>query len=41
MTPAYVAPSTYNATLAASTSGALWQHLTTSFGYLTQQACAT
>lgn len=38
ITPAYTAPSVYNGSLAASTRAALWQRLTSSFGYLNKEA---
>ncbi|EIE18857.1 hypothetical protein COCSUDRAFT_59785 [Coccomyxa subellipsoidea C-169] len=37
ITPAYTAPSVYNGSLAASTGAALWQRLTSSFGYLNKE----
>ncbi len=37
MTPLYQAPSVTNAKALSSTGAALWQHLTTSFGYLNKK----
>lgn len=37
LTPMYQAPLTSNAKAASSTGAALWQHLTTSFGYLNKE----
>ena len=38
VTPLYQAPSVINAGLASSTGAAVWQHLTSSFGYLNKEA---
>lgn len=37
MTPLYQAPSGTGARASTSTGAALWQHLTTSFGYLNKE----
>ena len=37
MTPLYQAPSVTGAKASSSTGAALWQHLTTSFGYLNKE----
>ena len=37
ITPQYQAPSVTGASAASSTGAALWQHLTTSFGYLSKE----
>ncbi|BDA48966.1 probable major extracellular endoglucanase at N-terminal half [Coccomyxa sp. Obi] len=37
ITPAYTAPSVYNGSLDSSTGAALWQRLTSSFGYLNKE----
>ena len=37
MTPLYQAPSVTGAEVSSSTGAALWQHLTTSFGYLNKE----
>ena len=38
ITPSYTAPSADRGSLLPSLNDSLWQHLTTSFGYLTKQA---
>lgn len=41
ITPAYTAPSVTNATQDSSTGAALWQKLTSSFGYLNKEVGCT